>query len=152
MRLNDLGDTDIAEKRCRLTQRLLQRLGLCLRCLAREHGQVECLCLQMAVGVAAGEQLGKVLGLQRLGAVGDQAVIVVCLEQLRANLKLVCLLQRFAHLTDVRLARDVEQLLFDVHHLAIDKTCVISPSTRRASSCQDVFGCGVGTRCQKSSE
>eukprot|EP00965_Chrysotila_dentata_P136945 4529812-Pleurochrysis_carterae.AAC.1 len=37
------------------------------------QGQVERLCLQFAVGVAAGEQLGEVLRLQRLGAMEEIA-------------------------------------------------------------------------------
>eukprot|EP00965_Chrysotila_dentata_P212410 6187012-Pleurochrysis_carterae.AAC.1 len=41
--------------------------------------------LQVAVGVAAREELDEVLGLQRVGALGDVAVAVVALEQLRAE-------------------------------------------------------------------
>eukprot|EP00965_Chrysotila_dentata_P009484 309236-Pleurochrysis_carterae.AAC.1 len=36
--------------------------------------------LQVAVGVMTGEQLGEVLGLQRLGAIGDVAVAIGGLE------------------------------------------------------------------------
>eukprot|EP00965_Chrysotila_dentata_P149111 4924758-Pleurochrysis_carterae.AAC.1 len=78
-----LGDADIAEERCRLAQRLLERLRLRFRSLALKHGQVERRRLQIAVGVAAGEHLGEILGLKRLGAAfGDVAVVVVGLEQL----------------------------------------------------------------------
>eukprot|EP00965_Chrysotila_dentata_P023658 784173-Pleurochrysis_carterae.AAC.1 len=52
-----------------------------------EHGQIERRRLQVVVGVATGKQLGEKLGLQRLGAVEDVAVIaVVGLEQLPADL------------------------------------------------------------------
>eukprot|EP00965_Chrysotila_dentata_P180485 5957780-Pleurochrysis_carterae.AAC.2 len=74
----------------------------------------------IAIGVAAGEQLGEVLGLQQLGAVGDIALAVVGLEQLSADLELICLVQYCADLLDVRLARDVGScLLLDVRHLAV---------------------------------
>eukprot|EP00965_Chrysotila_dentata_P209313 6185220-Pleurochrysis_carterae.AAC.1 len=56
----------------------------------------------------------------QLGAVGDVAVAIVAREQLHANLKLVRLVEGSADLLDVRLARDVLQLLFDVGHLAVD--------------------------------
>eukprot|EP00965_Chrysotila_dentata_P119649 3956093-Pleurochrysis_carterae.AAC.1 len=56
----------------------------------------------------------------RFGAVGDVAVAVVGLEQLRADLELVRLVQRRVNLLDVCLARDVEQLLLNVGHLAVD--------------------------------
>eukprot|EP00965_Chrysotila_dentata_P010391 338344-Pleurochrysis_carterae.AAC.1 len=51
---------------------------------------------------------------------GQVAVAVVGLEQLRANLELVRLVQRRTDLLDVRLARDVEQFLLVVRHLAVD--------------------------------
>eukprot|EP00965_Chrysotila_dentata_P082963 2736844-Pleurochrysis_carterae.AAC.5 len=41
------------------------------------------------------------------------------LEQLSADLEFVCLSKRHADLLTVRLARDVQQLLLDVRHLAV---------------------------------
>eukprot|EP00965_Chrysotila_dentata_P044701 1485839-Pleurochrysis_carterae.AAC.1 len=75
-------------------------------------------CRRHRGGRAAGR--GTRVGLQRLGAFKDVAVAVVGLEQLRADLELVRLVQRRADFLDVRLAGDVEQLLLKVHHLAID--------------------------------
>eukprot|EP00965_Chrysotila_dentata_P249648 6209002-Pleurochrysis_carterae.AAC.1 len=58
--------------------------------------------------------------LQRLGAVGDVKAAVVGLEQLCADLERMRLLQRRTDLLDVRLAWDVEKVLLNLCHLAVD--------------------------------
>eukprot|EP00965_Chrysotila_dentata_P158468 5234316-Pleurochrysis_carterae.AAC.4 len=86
-----------------------------------QNHQVKRRYLQVAVGVATEQQLGEVLGLQPLGAIGDVvAIATVSLEQLLVNLERVGLVQRCADLLDVCLARDMEELLLDKRHLALD--------------------------------
>eukprot|EP00965_Chrysotila_dentata_P188624 6172851-Pleurochrysis_carterae.AAC.4 len=66
-------------------------------------------------------QVERLLGLLRLGAVGDVAVTIVGFEELRTDLELdVRLLQRCADLLNGRLARNIEQLLLVKRHLTVD--------------------------------